>query len=228
MAASTTPTDDPATRRSAATTTGPGRRAGLDADEVVAAAVTIVERDGPAALSMRKLATELGVTTTTIYWHVGSRDQLILAVIERVSHDLGARRVRGATPRDRVASVARSVWRSAFEHRNVTALAHQVGATSLLEMQLELAMVRELEAAGLRGHEVRDALRSILMCVAGFLVVALRRSEATSPDLRSAALWSRVEAPISEATRAALTDDTDVEALFERTLTAVVAAYVPA
>jgi AcrR family transcriptional regulator len=188
----------------------------------------MVERDGPGALSMRKLATELGVTTTTIYWHVGSRDELILAVIERVSHDLGACRVRGTTPRDRVASVARSVWRSAFEHRNVTALAHQVGATSLLEMPLEVAMARELEAAGLRGPEARDALRSILMCVAGFLVVALRPGDATDPELRSSALWSRVEAPVSETSRAALTEDPDVEALFERTLAAVVAAYVPA
>jgi AcrR family transcriptional regulator len=208
--------------------TGPGRRAGLDADEVVSAALAIVARDGAGALSMRKLASELGVTTTTIYWHVGSREELIVAVIERVSHDLGARRVRGATPRDRVASVARSVWRSAFEHRNVTALAHQVGATSLLEMQLEVAMARELEAAGLTGVELRDALRSILMCVAGFLVVALRRGDGTNPELRSTTLWSRLDAPISAASRAALTEDVDVEALFERTLTAVVAAYVPA
>jgi AcrR family transcriptional regulator len=194
----------------------------------VSAAATIVERDGPTALSMRKLASELGVTTNTIYWHVGSRDELILAVIERVSHDLGARPVRGTAPRDRVASVAWSVWRSAFEHRNVTALAHQVGATSLLGMQLEVAMVRELEAAGLRGDEVRDALRSILMCVAGFLVVALRRDGTTDGDLHPSTLWSKIDAPISDATRAALTDELDIEALFERTLIAVIAAYVPA
>ena len=37
---------------------GTGRRAGLDRDDVVAAALDLIEQGGAAALSMRKLAAE--------------------------------------------------------------------------------------------------------------------------------------------------------------------------
>ena len=200
----------------------------MNRDEVVAAARTMIEQGGAEALSMRKLAAELGVTTTTIYWHVGGRDELILAVIAQVSDELAAHEVVGDGPRERVRCVARLVWQSAFAHRRVTALAHQVGATSLLELPLEVAMAEELEAAGLEGPDVRDALRSILMCVAGFLVVALRRAADAPPEARAPALWSDVDARISPTTRAALADPADVEALFERTVGAVVDSFVPA
>jgi AcrR family transcriptional regulator len=209
------------------TITGPGRRAGLDRDDVVARATAIVEADGPGALSMRKLAAELGVTTTTVYWHVGNRDQLVQAIIEHVSRQLGATEVEGDDPRQRLASLAQAVWRSAFEHRHVTALAHQVGATSLLERELEVAMVIELEAAGLRGAAVRDALRSILMCTAGFLVVALRRGHPDPAELWSSG-WSGATAPpMSEETRAALAEPIDVDALFATAVDAVIAAHLP-
>lgn len=208
---------------------GTGRRAGLDRADVVAAALALVDQGGATALSMRKLSAELRVTTNTIYWHVGGgRDELLLAVIERVSEELAARPVTGRTSRERVLAVAQMAWDSAFEHRNVTALAHQIGATSLLGLSLEVALARELEAAGLRGEAVRDALRAILMCVAGFLVVALRRDEGIAPDRRSEALWADVPAEVSPATRAALCAPADVAALFESTLRAVVASYVPA
>ena len=152
-------------------TVGTGRRAGLDRDDVVECALAIVEAGGPEALTMRKLAAELGVTTTTIYWHVGGRDEVVTAVIQKMSEQQAEAAIEGATARERVMSAARQVWKSALEHRNVTSLAHQAGATSLLEMELEIALVRELDAAGLCGTAARDALRGILICVGGFLVL---------------------------------------------------------
>ncbi|MBX3285438.1 MAG: TetR family transcriptional regulator [Acidimicrobiales bacterium] len=207
---------------------GTGRRAGLDRDDVVAAALDLIEQGGAAALSMRKLAAELGVTTNTIYWHVGGRDELLVAAIERLSRDLAAQPVRGRSPRERVLAVARRAWDNAFEHRRATALAHEIGATSLLGLPLEVALAEELEAAGLRGEAVRDALRAILMCTAGFLVVALRRHEEIAPHLRSEVLWADVPADVDPETRAALQAPPDVAALFEATLRSVVASHVPA
>jgi AcrR family transcriptional regulator len=206
-----------------------GRRAGLDRDEVVRRALELVEAGGAEALTMRKLAAELGVTTTTIYWHVGSRDDLVIAVIQRLADQQAQVRVQGSTPRDRVLSAARNIWRNALAHRNVTALASQVGATTLLELPLEVALAAELDAAGVRGAEGRDALRSILMVIAGFLVGAWRRDDVAPPDLRSAALWARVrDDRIDPATIEALTGTSDLDDLLERSLAAVVDAYVPA
>ncbi|MFN8051566.1 MAG: TetR family transcriptional regulator [Acidimicrobiales bacterium] len=218
-----------ATDTSHSETSPTGRRAGLDRAQVVQAALDLVEEGGADALSMRKLATELGVTTTTIYWHAGSRDELVVALIGRLAEQQAQVEVVGSTPRERVMSAARNIWLNALAHRNVTALASQVGATTLLELPLEVALVAELEAAGVSGERARDALRAVIMCVAGFLIGAWRRDEPGAPELGYAALWGAVDDDrIQPGTVEAMSAPPDLGALFETTLQAVVDAFVPA
>ena len=45
-------------------------------DEIAAAAVALLERDGHAALSMRSLARELGMSVMALYRYVSDRDDL--------------------------------------------------------------------------------------------------------------------------------------------------------
>ena len=205
-----------------------GRRTGFDRDDVVAAALDLVEREGHAALTMRRLATELDVATPTIYWHVGSRDELIAEVIRLQSNRLAERAVEGDTPRERVFSAARHIWTSSIEHRATTSLAHQTGTSSLLAHRLEAALVIELEAAGLVGQDAADATRAILMAVSGALVFALRDPSAHPPEYRPDALWADSDAPIAPQTRAALRTDPDLDALSAATLRAVIDHFVPA
>lgn len=203
------------------------RRAGLDRDDVVRCALELVERHGADALSMRKLAAELGVTTTTIYWHVGSRDELVLALIQHLAAQQALVGVTGTTPHQRVVSAARNIWDNARAHRNVTALASQIGATTLLELPLEVALVAELEAAGLRGADARDALRSILMLTAGFLVGAWRRDDVAPPPLRADALWAAVDdTRIHASTIAAMAEPADLDQLYAAALGALVGSLV--
>lgn len=197
-----------------------GRRAGLDRDDIVECALQLVETEGAGALTMRKLAAELGVTTTTIYWHVGGRDELVAALIDLMSERHAALIIDGTTARQRAMAVAREVWSSALAHRNVTSLAHQVGATSRLERHLELALLRELEAAGLRGVAARDAQRAILLCVAGFLVMAMRRTAFVPLDVPD-------DIDLDPATIEALTSPPDLSALFDKAVQAVVDTFVP-
>jgi AcrR family transcriptional regulator len=221
MARTASPPDPDATVRS-------GRRTGLDRDDVVAAALDLVEREGPAALTMRRLATDLDVGTPTIYWHVGSRDELIAAVIRHQSNRLAEQAVEGDTARARVFSAARHIWTSSIEHRAITSLAHQTGTSSLLAHRLEAALVMELEAAGLGPHEVADATRAILIAVSGSLILALRDLSAYPAEYRPDALWADSDAPIAPETRAALRADPDLDALSAVTLQAVIDHYVPA
>ena len=170
---------------------------------MVAAALTLVETEGPAALTMRRLAAELDVTTTTVYWHVGRRDELITDLIRRQSERQAARPITGSTPRERVMCAAHHVWDSALEHRAITSLAHQTGTTSLLEHPLEVALVRELEAAGLTGSAAAEAMRAVLSTVGGFLVLALRDQSAIPEERRGPALWAAADAGLDPHTVAA-------------------------
>lgn len=203
--------------------------AGLDADGVVDAALALVEQEGGDALTMRRLASELGVTTTTIYWHVGNRDELVVSVVGRLAERLATAAVTGDTPRQRVLVASLNIWRNALDHRNVTALASQAGATTLLELPLEVALLAELESAGLRGVAARDAMRAVLMCVAGFLVGAWRPESAVPAELRASTLWAGVEDPrVSPESLAAMAEPADLELLFAATVSAVVSGFLPA
>jgi DNA-binding transcriptional regulator YhcF (GntR family) len=59
-----------------------GRDPELTLPRIVAAAITLADRDGLADLSMRRLAGELGVATMSLYRHVAGRDDLLLAMID--------------------------------------------------------------------------------------------------------------------------------------------------
>ncbi|MEM8705879.1 MAG: TetR/AcrR family transcriptional regulator [Actinomycetota bacterium] len=209
------------------TTTNTGRRAGLDRADMVATASALIEAEGPSALTMRRLAAELDVTTNTVYWHVGSRDELITEIIRTWATRLADREITGTTARQRVTEAARHVWDSALENRAITSLAHQTGTTALLEHRLELALMREIEAAGLTGDEAAIAQRSILSTVGGFLVGALRDESSAPEHLRPAALWATANDTISEPTIDALSGPIDHETVFGITLDAVVAIHIP-
>ena len=60
------------------------RRAPLTRERVLRAAVELADRDGIAALSMRKLGQELGVEAMALYRHVRNKDDLLDGLVETV------------------------------------------------------------------------------------------------------------------------------------------------
>jgi AcrR family transcriptional regulator len=64
-------------------TTGP-RRARLNKDRVLRAAVALADRSGIEAVSMRKLAEELGVVPMALYKHVADKEELLDGMIDIV------------------------------------------------------------------------------------------------------------------------------------------------
>ena len=54
-----------------------GPRAGLSADAIVAAAVRVADAKGLEAVSMERVARELGFTTMSLYRHVASKEELL-------------------------------------------------------------------------------------------------------------------------------------------------------
>jgi TetR/AcrR family transcriptional regulator, tetracycline repressor protein len=56
----------------------------LTPEDVVLGALQLIDENGLAALSMRVLAKELGVYPTALYWHTGSKGELLNAVANAV------------------------------------------------------------------------------------------------------------------------------------------------
>lgn len=75
----------------------------LTRDQIVAAAVDLLDADGMDGLSMRRLGTRLGSAATSVYWHVPGKDELASAAMDRVLADL------------ELADPAQVGWRAAAE-----------------------------------------------------------------------------------------------------------------
>jgi TetR/AcrR family tetracycline transcriptional repressor len=68
----------------AATKTGEAERTKLSRAAVVERALELADSDGLDALTIRRLAAELGVTPMALYWHFRSKEELIAGLADRV------------------------------------------------------------------------------------------------------------------------------------------------
>lgn len=80
----------------------------LTRERIVETALLLADRDGPDAVTMRRLGRELGVEGMAIYGYFESKEQLLAAVAGRVLSELDLEPVRGAPWQDRVRHVIRS------------------------------------------------------------------------------------------------------------------------
>jgi AcrR family transcriptional regulator len=67
-----------------------GARGTLSRTELVESALRIADTEGLEALTIRRLATDHGVTPMAVYWHFRDKDQLLGAVAERLFADVEA------------------------------------------------------------------------------------------------------------------------------------------
>jgi AcrR family transcriptional regulator len=71
----------------AARSAGPTRPA-LSQQAVVTAAIKILDAEGPAALTFRRLAADLGVGVASLYWHVASKEVLLELALDAVAGEI--------------------------------------------------------------------------------------------------------------------------------------------
>ena len=133
----------------------------LTADDVVAEAVRIVDAHGADALTMRRLADELGVAVTSIYWHVGNREELLDAVIDHLIDEMGTVRARGRGSHERIATLAHGLRRMLLARPQLIALAHERAQTTRMFQPVQAAIARELDALGLTGADAERTRRAV-------------------------------------------------------------------
>ncbi|WP_371934736.1 TetR/AcrR family transcriptional regulator [Streptomyces sp. KL118A] len=201
-------------------------RAHLDRETVLAAAARLVKRHGPQALTMRALAAELGTAVTSIYWHVGNRESLLDALVERTLADLGEIRATGRTPAQRVASVARALRRELLDHPHLVAMVHERGLTERMFLPAQRTLVHEVHEAGLRGVRAAEAVRAVQVHVVGHVLVERNRERAPVQRPGEDELWTARAAEQDGALARALAGPLDPEALFATSVRALVAGLL--
>jgi TetR/AcrR family tetracycline transcriptional repressor len=189
-------------------------RGALSRERVLDTAANLVKQHGPGALTMRKLAAELGTAVTSIYWHVGNRESLLDALVERTVADLGEIRPSGRTPAQRVVSVARGLRRQLREHPHLVAMVHERGLTERMFLPAQQALVHEVHAAGLRGARAAEVVRAVQFQVVGFVLVERNRERAPAQRPAEQELWDAGTAEGDRGLARALARPIDQEKLF--------------
>lgn len=204
----------------------PPRAAAVSRAAVLAAAARLVEDQGVGALSMRRLAAELGVAVTSIYWHVGNREALLDQLVEQMVHGLDALQPVGATPAERVVSLASALRRVLRGHPHLIGLVNERGLTPAMFLPSQRALAVEVAAAGLSGAGAAAAVQAVQHHVIGFVLV--ERHTDRSPEQRPSVeeLWQGEPAADAEMA-AALAVPADPGRLFDLSVRALVAGLLP-
>ncbi len=63
-------------------------RNALTREQILTAAITLLDAEGLEGLSMRALGQRLGSAATAVYWHVGSKDNLIALAGDQLWHEI--------------------------------------------------------------------------------------------------------------------------------------------
>jgi TetR/AcrR family transcriptional regulator, tetracycline repressor protein len=172
-------TDDSADAR------GPGVRAGLTQAAVVTAARRIVDRQGLDALTMRRLAAEVGVTPNTLYSHVAGKSALLELVMDDVAGEVEAPDPETVEWRDGLRALFASTRRTVAASPELAPLFLSRPTRGPNAVRLGEVTLRLLARGGVDGPAAVRALRALLVFSFGYATFAAARAE--DPDQRARA-----------------------------------------
>jgi len=158
------------------------RREPISRDAIVTAAVQLLDREGLAALSMRRLADELGAGAASLYWHVGSKDGLLDLVLDRV---IGEGQVPDPDPdrwQEQLKQVARDQRAASLRHPWVVRVSIgriPMGPNALRYSERILAILR---AGGLPPHLAVQGYLLLIATINGFTIDETGVDDAPDPS----------------------------------------------
>src|SRR6266498_1023012 len=146
------------------------RRPPLTRERVVAEALTVIAQDGVAALTMRTLATRLGVVPGALYRHVRNKEQLQDLVLDGVLAEVDPT-LDGSLPWTRQLELLAHRLRDVLEgHPGVAGLLQLRDPLGPHSLAVAEAFLRPLQAAGFPKREAGLAFFLVIDYTTGFAV----------------------------------------------------------
>jgi AcrR family transcriptional regulator len=130
-----------------------GPRPGLSADAIVAAAVRVADADGLEAVSMARVAAELGFTTMSLYRYVASKEELLQLMFNASA--LGAERLvlEGDDWRSRLRAWSEIQWEMLGRHPWITQMPMPAPPLSPSSMHFVERGLQAMDGTGLPDAE---------------------------------------------------------------------------
>jgi AcrR family transcriptional regulator len=142
---------------------------GLDREKITEAAVRLLDAEGLAKFSMRKLAAELNVTAMSVYWYVDTKDDLLELALDRVVGELAVPDpASGADWRDRLRELAASYRALFVAHPWASSLVGHFLNIGPRSMEFARTAQQVIANTGLPLHLQSGAMASVFQFVYGF------------------------------------------------------------
>jgi AcrR family transcriptional regulator len=135
--------------------------------DIAGAALAVIDREGLAGLSMRRVAEELGVGTMSLYRYVESRDELEDLVVDRAMGGIDVAVSPRAAWTTKVTTLAQRARDAAGAHPAVVPLLLTRRHRTIGSLAWGEAVLAALRDAGLRGKDRTIAFRTILAYILG-------------------------------------------------------------
>jgi AcrR family transcriptional regulator len=146
----------------------PARTDALSRPRILEAALAIVDGHGAEALTMRRLATALGISAPSLYWHFRSRDELLLAAAEHALAGVDVS-IDDAPWPEQARRMLLSVWAGARRHPGMLDLVGRRPAYPEAGRRLMQALLIVLRRAGFTPRDAVGHTRSLIWTTFGFL-----------------------------------------------------------
>ena len=163
---------------------GPRRR--TTTEDVVAAAITIADREGVEALTIRAVAAAVGLTPMAIYRHVRDKEELLDRVVDVVASALGEVEAAGDW-RNRVLVLFRGCRQVLLAHPGVASLSVSRPTPVAGVARFFDRVIDAFQEGGFDGIESVRALDTMLMFLFGSVLWQIPRSETERARLVAAA-----------------------------------------
>ena len=163
----------PPWRTARRTGTRTGARPALDREGIVAAALAIVDAEGAPALSLRRLADDLGVTPMSLYWHVADKAELLELVGDAILAEVQVP-ARVGPWTGQLRDVHRAMFAVLLRHRNAADIVAGRARFGPAGLALFERILEILLDAGLDDVAAFDAYTAIYQFFLGFVTSSNR------------------------------------------------------
>ncbi|MFC9684854.1 TetR/AcrR family transcriptional regulator [Streptomyces sp. NPDC056948] len=148
---------------------GGGQPSGLDRERIIEVTARLLDAEGLAKFSMRRLAGELNVTAMSVYWYVDTKDDLLELALDEV---MGEMRLPEAEAdedwRDQVRALAREYRSLLVRHPWVSQLVGTYLNIGPHNLAYSRAVQRVIRRTGLPANRLTSTISAVFQFVYGY------------------------------------------------------------
>lgn len=139
----------------------------LTRDQIVSAAIELLDRDGLEGFNMRALGERLRSAATAVYWHVGSKENLIAMAADRAWSEVPLPELATTDWRTAASEMATGLYAMLSRHTWVVQAFGSVLVYGPGKARHDDHAIGVFEAGGFAGEEINQAITAVFTYVIG-------------------------------------------------------------